>query len=165
MYVYVYASFAASTSADFIIVSLDTDVFIIGIALQTIIPAHLYFHTGRGANLRTIDLQTIWGSIGDDVSRALIGLHCFTGCYSAHYFYGKGKKKALNLLLKEKVFFHAFRELGERFDLQPDSAAALEVFVCRLYVQQNITAVNEARYNMFRLQGKLEITLPPNRML
>ena len=158
-----HVSYAANTSADVIIVSPDTDVFIIGIALQSVISAHLYFQTERGTKMRTIDLQTIRDSTGDDVSQALIGLHGFTGCDSVSSLYGQGKKKALKLLLKETDLCQAFKDLGERFDLQPDIAAALEVFVCRLYGQQNITAVNEARYNMFRLQRKSEINMPPNQ--
>ena len=50
-------------------------------------------------------------------------------------------KKALNLLLKEKEFCHTFKNLGEKFNLQPDTVAALEVFVCRLYGQPDIRSV------------------------
>lgn len=160
---YLHASFAAAASTDVVIVSPDTDVFVIGIALQSLIPAHLYFCTGRGTNLRTIDLQTIQVHLGDEVSKSLIGLHCFTGCDSTSAFYGKGKKKALNLLMKEREFCHAFSDLGENFDVEPATAASLESFVCKLYGQQNVTTVNEARYNMFRLQRKSEITMPPNK--
>uniref|UniRef100_UPI00358DF722 uncharacterized protein n=1 Tax=Myxine glutinosa TaxID=7769 RepID=UPI00358DF722 len=160
---FLHAAHAAHTSNDVIIVSPDTDVFIIGIALVPQISAHLYFHTGKGVNLRTIDLKAIYDSIGDDVSQALIGLHCFTGCDSVSAFYGKGKKKALNLILKNPELCGALKDLGERFDIHPDMMEALETFVCKLYGQHNITTVNEARYNMFRLARTSEITMPPNQ--
>uniref|UniRef100_UPI00358F73A3 uncharacterized protein n=1 Tax=Myxine glutinosa TaxID=7769 RepID=UPI00358F73A3 len=160
---YLHAACAARTYDDVIIVSPDTDVFIIGIALQFLVPTHMSFHTGRGVNSRTIDLQSVRDSIGDDVSQALIGLHCFTGCDSVSSFYGKGKKKAFNLLLKERELCNALKDLGEHFDIQLDLVAALEVFVCKLYGQHSVTTVNEARYNMFRLARKSEITMPPNQ--
>lgn len=141
--IYLHASFAANTSTDVIIMSPDTDVFVIGVSLQNLIPAHLYFHTGRGTNLRTIDIKMIKDNIGESVSQALIGLHCFTGCDSVSSFYGKGKKKALSLLLRENEFCYAFSDLGNEFYVKPDTAKSLEMFVCRLYGQQNVTSVNE----------------------
>ena len=162
---FLHAAYAANSSAatDVIIVSPDTDVFIIGISLQSVIPAKLLFHTGRGINLRTIDLKKIEQSIGIDVSKALIGLHCLTGCDSVSAFYGKGKKKALNLLLKDVELCSAFKDLGERFDIDPDMATSLEKFVCKLYGQKGVDTVNEARYDMFRLARKSEIAMPPNQ--
>ncbi|KAJ8049553.1 hypothetical protein HOLleu_02339 [Holothuria leucospilota] len=160
---YLHAAHAAKTCGDAIIASPDTDVFIIGTALQSQIPAHLFFHTGRGANLRTIDLKAVHDSIGDDVCQALIGLHCFTGCDSVSSFYGMGKKKAFNLLLKDKQLCDGFKDLGERFIIEPNMLAELEKFVCRLYGQRTVYKVNEARYNMFRLMRKSEMCMPPNQ--
>ena len=108
----------------------DTDVFVIGITLQPAINAHLYLQTGRGINLRTIDLKAIFDSIGADVSDALIGLHCFTGCDSVSAFKGKGKKKALTMLLKDNQLCRPFRDLGKSFDLDPSMTSSLEAFVC-----------------------------------
>ena len=47
---FLHATYAANSSAatDIIIVSPDTNVFIIGITLQSVIAAKLHFHTGRG---------------------------------------------------------------------------------------------------------------------
>jgi 5'-3' exonuclease len=102
-------------------------------------------------------------SIGNDVSQALIGLHCLTGCDSVSAFYGKGKKKALNLLLKDNELCPAFKDLGERFDIDADMVISIEKFVCKLYGQKDVETVNEARYNMFRLARKSEIAMPPNQ--
>ena len=75
------------------------------------IAAKVHFHTGRGINLHTIDLKKIEQSTGNDVSKALIGLHCLTGCDSVSAFYGKDKNKALNLLLKDDELYPAFKDL------------------------------------------------------
>ena len=56
---------------------------------SSVIAAKL-IHTGRGINL---DLKKIEQSIGNGVSKALIGQHCLTGCDSVSAFYGKGKRK------------------------------------------------------------------------
>ena len=72
------------------------------------------------------------------------------------------KKKVLGLLHNEKEFCHAFRDLGNQFDVKTDTSKSLEMLVCRLYGQQNVMSVNEAIYNMFRSQRKLEIMMPPN---
>ena len=159
---YLHASYAAKTCTDVIIISPDTDVLVIGVSLQPLIDAQLYFHTGKGANLRTLDVKAIHESVGDEFSKALIGLHCFTGCDSVSAFYGRGKKKAFDLLLKDKTLCPAFQDLGERFDVQPDMEKELEKFVCKLYGQKDVAEVNIARYDMFRLARKAEIAMPPN---
>lgn len=122
--------------------SPDTDVLVIGISLQPLIAAHLYFHTGKGADLRTIDIKAIQESIGDDVRQSLIELHCFTGCDS--------QTTAFNLLLNDKNLCSAFKDLGERFDLLPEIVVLLQKFVCKLYGQHDVEQINVARYNMFR---------------
>ena len=131
---YLHAAYAAKTCSDVIIVSPDTDVLVIGILLQPLIAAHLYFNTGKGADLRTIDIKAIQESIGDDVRQSLIGLHRFTGCDS--------QRKAFNLLLNDKSLCSAFKDLGERFDLLPEIVVLLEKFVCKLYGQHNVEQVN-----------------------
>ena len=160
---FLHASYAALGNTDVVVISPDTDVFIIGMCLQPIINAHLYMHTGTGNHVRTIDLKDIQNTIGKEVSDALIGLHCFTGCDSVSSFKGKGKKKALTMLLKDKELCGAFKDLGERFEPNPEMISALEAFVCQLYGQKKVTEVNQARYNMFRLARKSEIAMPPNR--
>ena len=81
------------------------------------------FYTYR--NLRTIHLRTIQDCIDDSINQPFIGQHWFTGCDSVNAFYGKGKK-AVNFLLKGKVFSHAFRNLEEQqSDGQLETPAAL----------------------------------------
>ena len=54
---------------DVIIVSPDTDAFIIRLSLQSEISAKLYFHTSRGVNFCTIDLKQIEQTVGSDVCK------------------------------------------------------------------------------------------------
>jgi len=61
----------------------------------------------------------------------------FTGCDSVSAFKGKGKIKALQLLLDNSDFIEAFGTSGCEFDDVPDELiAVLERFVCHLYNQK-----------------------------
>ena len=108
-------------------------------------------------------MKIIKDSIGNYISQALFGLHCFTGCDIINFFNRKKKKKALCLLLKEKEFCHTIRDFGDQFDVKPDIAKSFEMFVCRLHGHQNVMSANKIMYNMFRIQRKLEITMSPNQ--
>ena len=136
---FMHASYIANTcDSSIAIKSPDTDVFVIGIALESSIESsRLYFHTGRGGNVRTIHLHAIKQHLGDSVSNALIGLHCFTSCDSISAFYGKGKTKPFKLVLQNPRFCSAFHLLGESFTVSEEMVTALEAFVCSLYGQQD----------------------------
>ncbi|PIK38210.1 hypothetical protein BSL78_24949 [Apostichopus japonicus] len=161
---YLHAAFESEQGTEQItIVSPDTDVFVLGITFQLQLKSHLHFHTGSGCNLRTIDLKMVQEQIGDEVTKALIGLHCFTGCDSVSAFYSKGKKKALKLLQTETSFCSAFQTLGNDFETPLSITPTLEAFTCKLYAQHNDSDVNIARYNLFRLARRSEDNMPPTK--
>ncbi|XP_038063921.1 uncharacterized protein LOC119734467 [Patiria miniata] len=162
---FLHASYIAkSCNSDIVIKSPDTDVFVIGIALSSNhISSNLYFRTGKEENVRTIDLQAIRRHLGDPLSEALIGFHCFSGCDSVSAFYGKGKMKAIKLLVENPTLCAQFQLLGESFMVTDDQVTALEMFVCKLYAQHSYSRVNEARCAMFSMATKAENVMPPNR--
>ena len=84
---YLHAAYAARTDPGGIIVCPDTDVLVIKVSLQPLVKAHLYFQTGKSANLRNINV--IHSCVGEGFSKALIGLRCFTGCDSVSAFHRK----------------------------------------------------------------------------
>lgn len=163
--IFLHASYIANTCENSIIIkSPDTDVLVIGIALDSIIGnSRLYFHTGRDEHVRTIHFQSIKQHLGDAVTNALIGLHCFTGCDSVSAFYGKGKVKPFKLVQQNPVFCSAFQLLGETFAVSEDTVATIEAFVCSLYGQKDCSKVNEARYILFSTANREENTMPPNK--
>ena len=130
--IFLHASYIANTCENSIIIkSPDTDVLVIGIALDSIVgSSRLYFNTGRDEHVRTIHVQSIKQHLGDAVTNALIGLHCFTGCDSVSAFYGKGKVKPFKLVQQDPVFCCAFQLLGEAFAVSEDTVATIEAFVC-----------------------------------
>jgi hypothetical protein len=159
---YLHAAYAAKTSSCVVVKTPDTDVFIIGVSLAKKLPCRVLLHTGKGANLRTLDLDTIHEVLGSELSTALIGLHCFTGCDSVSALYGKGKKKALKLLVKNRSFCEVFQRLGGSYEVTEDMMTVLEKFVCKLYGLHDCSEVNQARHRMFCL-GKSELMMPPNK--
>ncbi|XP_071943683.1 uncharacterized protein [Antedon mediterranea] len=162
---FLHAKYAAHHGGkDIVIISPDTDVFIIGLAFcKSLHGSHLYFNTGKDANLRTIHLQAIQEHIGNEVSNALIGLHCFTGCDSVSSFFGKGKVKAMKLVMENSNLCKAFCSLGNSTsELSDELVCDLETFVCRLYGHKN-KSVNEVRYAMFSMNVRAENMMPPNK--
>ena len=78
---FLHASYIANTCENSIIIkSPDTDVLVIGIALDSIIgSSRLYFHTGRDEHVRTIHVQSIKQHLGSVVQKAISvnpGLKC-----------------------------------------------------------------------------------------
>jgi len=55
----------------------------------------LLFDTGTSNNRRLISINCIASAFGDDIVRALLGLHAFTGSYCTRVFVRKGKWGAL----------------------------------------------------------------------
>ena len=163
--IFLHVSNIANTCENSIIIkSPDTDVLVIGIALDSIIgSSRLYFHTGRDEHVRTIDVQSVKQYLGDAVTNALIGLHCFTCCDSVSAFYAKGKIKAFKLVQQDPVFCSAFQLLGETFAVSEDTVATIEAFVCSLYGQKDCSKVNEALYILFSTANREENTMPPNK--
>ncbi|XP_071812536.1 uncharacterized protein [Apostichopus japonicus] len=151
-------------SKDIVIKSPDTDVFIIGIAMSPKLESSkLYFNTGKEEKNRTISLQAIQLDLGEETTKVMIGLHCFTGCDSTSSFYGKGKTRPLKLILDNERYRQAFQALGEAFTLTDDVISTLEDFVCKLYNMQEHSSVNDARYALFSMATRQEDIMPPNR--
>lgn len=146
-----------------VISSPDTDVFILAIALYKEIGTQLYFHTGKGANKRTIDIQRIHSHLGDEVSDALNGFHCLTGCDTVSAFYGNGKLKAVKKLLSNREHCTTFRMLGGAFTLTEELYQGTEAFICDLYDLKDCRDVNDARSQLFKSGKCTDRSLPPNQ--
>ena len=82
------------------IITEDTDVFVILLALHSQIPTRILLRRGKGNAVRLIDIPRLWTILGEDVCQAMIGVHAYTGCDSVSAFGGQGKIKALNLINK-----------------------------------------------------------------
>lgn len=152
---------AGSSYLNVAVKSPDTDVAIILLSLMENITPDVYFLTGMKRKSRILALQDVRETIGTKVCRALIGLHVFTGCDSTSAFHGKGKRRPLDLVIKNTEYQEAFTLLGSDFNASSALQSSLEKFVCDLY-GQSTHDVNEARYHLFCLHASSDELLPPN---
>ena len=149
-----------------VICSEDTDVFILALAFQDKISAHLFQRCGTRTRKRLVDIKKVAATLGTDVCKALIGIHSYTGCDTVSAFAGKGKAKALKLLTKTKLYQGTFLQLGEQWELSPEVMDQLEAFTCQIYAPKAPTSkVNNLRYHLFcARKGEIEShQLPPCR--
>ena len=93
-----HASRTGNTSV--VIVSEDTDVFLLTVAFNTDISAAIYQKCGKNTHTRYVDVSKVATTQGPDVCKGLLGILAFTGCDTISAFAGKGKVGALKLLQK-----------------------------------------------------------------
>ena len=146
----------------------DTDVFII-----TLSSLSLFLQTGKRNKRRIINLQAIKESLDgetaetvdysiDDFLSSLHGVHSFTGYDSTCAFAGKGKVKALKLMMNSARFVTLSQHLGRSWDLHEEDNKDLETFACRLY-GSSLDNISDTRYKIYcGKRGKVTLTeLPP----
>jgi len=158
-----HAKHASATHQHIVIRSPDTDVLILSVAFAHNIPSTLYFLTGSGTSTRIVNVTTISQSYGYKKCEAILGVHVFTGCDTVSAFRGKGKVKALKLMLDSPEACDDFQKLGTDWILSDEILSRLEPFVSLLYGQKNCSDINYARYNVFRLKCSTDAALPPNK--
>ncbi|KAK3741541.1 hypothetical protein QZH41_002925 [Actinostola sp. cb2023] len=143
----------------------DTDVLILLLAFSQDIVCNIFMKCGTQTRIRFIDVTKLSRVLGENVCKALIGVHAFTGCDSVSAFAGRGKLSALNLL--DNVFYRqGFADLGKEWQLTDQLFGILEEFTCRLYsLRSPVKDVNELRYQLFRTKkGDVESgQIPPCR--
>lgn len=156
-------AFYASKFADSILINCcDTDVIVLCIAMCNFITSNIYVLPGISTYPTVIDVSSIYNKLGHNLSNALIGLHCFTGCDSCSSFKGKGKIKAFKLMQSNPSYIAAFQRLGSSFDVSLDIIEILEIFTCELYGQSKCKRVNDEREILFKIKLDIGISLPPN---
>ena len=143
-----------------VICSEDTDVFIMSLAFHDKIGASLFQMCGTKTRRRVVDISKVAATVGMGVCRALVGLHAFTGCDTVSAFAGRGKAKALKLLISHVDHQDTFSRLGQEWELSQKLVEQLEAFTCLLYAPK---LINELRYHLFcAKKGEIEShQLPP----
>ena len=116
--------------------SPDTDVFLLLVAFADKINCPLYMETVVRNNRRIIDIKKVNCALGGDVSRAVLGLHCFTGCDTTSAFMRRGKVNPLNLKLHSDKYIAAFQNLGVEEQMSQELFSNLESFTCLINVKK-----------------------------
>ena len=122
---------ADKTHSSVTIAANDTDVFILCIAFSHKFSSLLL---KSGINkVEVFDVKAVASSLGLDVSRALPGLHAYTGCDTVSAFSGRGKLQALKLLKKDTTIQETFDMLGKEWILSDSLFQRLNRFTSSMY--------------------------------
>jgi hypothetical protein len=89
--------------------TVDTDITIYAM----LVGIKIFVKIGTGNRKRIFDIGDICLELGEDVCRALPGLHCFTLNDYTSAFHGIGKKKAFVLMRENLDFADVFSRFGE----------------------------------------------------
>ena len=118
-----------------VIFSPDTDVLLLLINFYRSLPIVTKFWTGRGDNLRHIDIGRCYEALGPQRASAMLGFHTFTGCDQTGKFNGKSKSACWKVLMRSKGdIYHAFSALGKDEALPTQEVIeSLEQFVVTLF--------------------------------
>ena len=161
---------AQSTSIrDIYVWSPDTDVFLLLIDLVATctVQGNVKLLTGRGKFYRTIDVKERCVVIGSEKSKALIGLHNFTGADWGGKFFNISKKAWITkflVLTPTDDIVGTFQRFGS-VDT-PDELALkhMERFVCKVYSSKSsCVTVSDLRWDLFRTKNFEGEKLPPTQ--
>jgi len=107
----IHAKHAAANHPTVIVISEDTDVFVILLGMHSEIGKRILLRRGKKNQIRMVDISKLGTALGKEVCKALVGVHAWTGCDSVSSFAGKGKVKAINLIRKNEQFRDTFLHL------------------------------------------------------
>ena len=148
----------------------DTDVLLIALGLASEISAELFMKTGVKSKTRIVSLEGIKDSLKtryevtdvNQASKALLGLHGFTGCDTISSFAGKGKVKPVKTMMKNQTYIDLFASFGVTPELSEVQFTEIQKFVCDLYGHQDDNT-NTVRYKMYAAKhGHLDPkSIPP----
>ena len=133
-----HAQHAGSTC---VIHSDDTDVQILLLSHSQAL-GKCYIKKGRSTKTRITELSVVADSLSKQLSpgiseqdflKALIRVHALTECDTVTPFSGKGKWKAIQLLLKNESDVKAMVEIGETWSVSDPTFNVAEALVYHLY--------------------------------
>ena len=153
-----FAYHSISLMGNLLIRACDTDIVIILITMlahatqQSRQNKHIYMDCGTGNNRRLIDISKLFQLLEekqDNLTKALAGIHAFTGCDFTSAFYRKGKVKPLQLVENDTTgnYVKAFTDLAT---LNEPDVGRIEAFVSVIYGQKTAISIDETRYRVFR---------------
>ena len=84
----------------------------------------------------------------EDLKKALIWFHSFSGNDFISFFFGKGKQLYWKTMKKNPSYIEAFEHLGGSWDVTVETMDTLQEYVCLLYRDKNISVTN-TRFEIF----------------
>ena len=120
---------------------------------------------GTGLNRKIVNVTS--STLDIEKKRALIGLHAFSGNDYVSSFFRKGKIAFWRQMTKKTDYVNLFANLGTTLQVPEEVEKGLEKFVCAIYGNERMQAVNDVRKKMFlqKFENEKKITdlslLPP----
>ena len=159
------ASVNGATSLD--IHSPDTDVLVLAIRRYPSLCPNTSFVTGAGQKHRAIPLEPIYSALGPRKAAALPGFHALSGADVTGKFAGIGKNKFWKVLQEldpTDEIVNALVQLGTTDELPNTLFAAIESFVCKLYLPNTeLLNVADVRWWLFKKKQAQSEGLPPTQ--
>ena len=161
---------AMSTSVrDIYVWSPDTDVFLLLLDLVATYPVrgNLVLLTGTGKLYRTIDIKERCDVIGPEKSKALIGVHNFTGADWDGKFFNISKRtwitKFLALTPGDEIV-GTLQKFGSIDEPGESDIKQMEKFVCNVYSSKSAcVTVCDLRWELFKTKNCEGEKLPPTQ--
>ena len=102
---------------------------------------------GTGLNRKIVNVTS--STLDIEKKRALIGLHAFSGNDYVSSFFRKGKIAFWRQMIKKTDYVNLFANLGTTLQVPEEVEKGLEKFVCAIYGNERMQAVNDVRKKMF----------------
>ena len=138
-----------------VVVSEDTDVFVLCIAFADNVTCPLYVKCGSKTWVQYVDVGKVTEMLGAAKCKALLGVHAFSGCDTVSAFAGRGKLSCLCLMVTDHM--ETLTQLGMNWSLSDALFASLELLTCRIYIARcNTNSINDLHFSIFcAKKGKL----------
>ena len=158
----VFAAERHSKKAQITFFSPDTDVLVLLVANFDRLPTSTSISMASGIK----QIEPIWKSLGPERSKALLGLHAFSGTDNTGRFAGVGKKTWMKLFLESSdAIVDALTSLCVEENISENNVLTLAKLVCKAYRPKGlqIESIPELRWYMFckymAESDKLSLTL------
>ena len=103
---------------------------------------------------RCINIRNVVSEVRKYICLVLTALHSFTGNDYISAFYGIGKVKLLNILVRYEDYIKTFKAIGDLFTLNVELFPLDEQVVCELFCLSQCSRTNKAHYKNFGSKRK-----------
>lgn len=136
----------------------DTDLFFILLHHANSVRLTIIIDIGTGKHRQLVNITELSETLGPEFSSTLLGYYVYSGEDCTSSFKGKGKVHALKVIERNPKYHSAFRQLGETWTLDSNTAAQLESFTCHIYNYPRDNYVNKVRSKMIKsMVGENEV--------
>ena len=142
MRILLHLSHAARSHSTLIVVSEDTDVFILCLSFKNFVQSSIFVKCGTQTRIRNISIRTVVRTIGQNLCSSLLGMHAYTGCDTLSAKSGRGKISPLRIVKEHKAFQDMFKLLGTDWELSDNLFKKLQELICRIYCSRPQTTIS-----------------------